>query len=206
MNPTSTPVIVELVGPDQWKRVKALRLASLREDPQSFFKLVSEEIDLTEADWRARLEPANTWLAVFGGVDVGLVTSSPNWDDRNAAHLSGLWVAHPARRTGAARLLSGTVVDHARSAGFALMVLWVASANPGADQLYTGLGFTRTGRTDTFEPPRDLYTEWTLELMIAPGMPMKGLLVVFGFPSARSASLWASSGGARPTAPTRTST
>ena len=31
---------------------------------------------------------------------------------------------------------------------------------------YFGLGFTRTGRTDTFQPPRDTYTEWKLELML----------------------------------------
>ncbi len=166
MNPTSAPVIVEEVGPEQWERVKALRLASLREDPQSFFKLLSEEIGLTEADWRSRLETATTWVAMLNRVDVGLVTSSPDWDNPDAAHLSGLWVAHQARRSGAAQALSQAVIVRARAAGFGRVVLWVASANVGADRLYTGLGFTRTGRTDTFQPPRDTYTEWELELAV----------------------------------------
>ena len=98
--------------------------------------------------------------------DVGLVTSSPDWDDPNAAHLSGLWVDRSARRCGAAQALSGAVVSHARDTGFRRVALWVASANAGADRLYAGLGFTRTGRTDTFQPPRDTYTEWKLELML----------------------------------------
>lgn len=163
---TTTPVIVELVGAEQWERVKALRLASLHQDPQAFFKLLSEEIDLAEAEWRSRLASANTWVAVLDGGDVGLVTSSPDWDDPNAAHLSGLWVDRSARRCGAAQALSGAVVSHARDTGFRRVVLWVASANAGADRLYAGLGFTRTGRTDTFQPPRDTYTEWKLELML----------------------------------------
>ena len=164
MTSTPTPVIVEEVGPEQWERVKALRLASLREDPQSFFKLLSEEVDLTEADWRSRLASATTWVALLDGHDVGVVTSSPDWDDPRAAHLSGLWVDGSARRCGAAEALSQAVIDQARAAGFARVVLWVASANAGADRLYAGLGFTRTGRTDTFQPPRDTYTEWELEL------------------------------------------
>jgi ribosomal protein S18 acetylase RimI-like enzyme len=147
VNPPARSVSIERVGPEQWERVKALRLSSLRQDPQSFFKLLSEEIDLTEAAWRARLESATTWVAVLEGADVGLVTSSPDWDDPDAAHLSGLWVDRSARRCGAAQALSQAVIDRARSAGFALVVLWVASANADADRLYAGLGFTRTGRT-----------------------------------------------------------
>ena len=164
VSPPATSVIIEEVGPEQWQRVKALRLSSLREDPRSFFKLLSEEIDLTEADWRARLESATTWVAILDGVDVGLVTSSPDWDDPQAAHLSGLWVDRSARRYGAAGALSRAVIGHARVNGHERVVLWVASANAGADQIYAGLGFTRTGRTDTFKPPRDLYTEWELEV------------------------------------------
>ncbi|MEZ5381410.1 MAG: GNAT family N-acetyltransferase [Microthrixaceae bacterium] len=158
--------LIAAVGPEEWKRVRAVRLASLREDPASFFKLLSEEVDLPEADWRARLGSVDTWLAVRDGADVGLVTSSTDRDDPGAAHLSGLWIAPPERRRGTAEALSRAVIGHARAAGYRRVVLWVASANAGADALYRALGFTRTGRTDTFQPPRDTYTEWELELVL----------------------------------------
>lgn len=157
---------IEPVGAEAWERVRALRLASLGEDPQSFYKLLSEEIDLTDHEWRTRLASVDTWVAVLDGVDVGVVTSSTDRDDDTAAHLSGLWVAPRGRRRGVAAALSCAVVDNARTRGFRRVVLWVAGANRGADALYTGLGFTRTGRTDTFKPPRDLYTEWELELVL----------------------------------------
>ncbi|WP_020377781.1 GNAT family N-acetyltransferase [Candidatus Microthrix parvicella] len=166
MDLTEPTLTIEAVGPKQWDRVRALRLASLREDPQSFFKLLSEEIGLTEDEWRARLASVNTWVAVLDGVDVGVVTSSPDRENPTAAHLSGLWVAPAGRRRRTAVALSGAVVERAGSEGFRRVVLWVASANHGADALYAGLGFTRTGRTDTFKPPRDLYTEWELELLL----------------------------------------
>ena len=155
MDLTEPTLTIEAVGPKQWDRVRALRLASLREDPQSFFKLLSEEIGLTEDEWRARLASVNTWVAVLDGVDVGVVTSSPDRENPTAAHLSGLWVAPAGRRRRTAVALSGAVVERAGSEGFRRVVLWVASANHGADALYAGLGFTRTGRTDTFnlDPP-----------------------------------------------------
>ena len=161
-----TPVAIEAVGPEEWERVRAVRLASLREDPASFFKLLTEEIDLPEADWRARLASVHTWVAVRDGTDVGVVTSGTDRDDPAAAHLSGLWIAPQARRRGTAEALSRAVIDHSRAAGCRRVVLWVASANAAADALYGALGFTRTGRTDTFKPPRDTYTEWELELML----------------------------------------
>lgn len=166
MDGTASTLTIEAVGPEQWERVRALRLAALGEDPQSFFKLLSEESGLTEDQWRDRIGSVHTWVAALDGADAGVVTSSPDRDDPTAAHLSGLWVAPQGRRRGAAVALSETVIEHARAAGFPRVVLWVASANASADALYTGLGFTRTGRTDTFKPPRDLYTEWELELLL----------------------------------------
>jgi ribosomal protein S18 acetylase RimI-like enzyme len=64
-----------------------------------------------------------------------------------------MWVSPQLRGTGAAELLVGAVVDHARAVGASRITLWVALGNARARAFYLRMGFTPTGRRQSY--PRD---------------------------------------------------
>jgi hypothetical protein len=70
---------VDRAGPEQWERVRALRLSALSDAPDAFASTLEQERDQPPRFWRERLErpAATTWLATAlmdgGERDVGLL-------------------------------------------------------------------------------------------------------------------------------------
>jgi ribosomal-protein-alanine N-acetyltransferase len=62
------------------------------------------------------------------------------------AELESVVVSADARRAGIGRILCNAVLDWSRSQGATEVILEVRAASAGAIALYTGLGFTETGR------------------------------------------------------------
>lgn len=72
--PDESEVTLTAVEPDHWKRLRAIRLASLRDSPAMFGSSHDREVELDEAEWRRRAQTATTFVASRQGNDVGLAT------------------------------------------------------------------------------------------------------------------------------------
>jgi ribosomal protein S18 acetylase RimI-like enzyme len=135
------------VGEDDWEAVRDVRLAALRDSPDSFGSTWGREERFAQAHWRMRLRGTPTWLAVDqAGTAWGIVSliqepGSPV-DDR---HVVSLWVAPAARRRGVAWALLDAARDEACADGARTVSLWVLEGNTAAVDLYVRAGFRRTG-------------------------------------------------------------
>jgi GNAT superfamily N-acetyltransferase len=163
---TAPPPAIHHAGPDDWERVRAIRLRALADAPDAFWADVSEESALTADHWRQRLAAtaAATFLAVGPDGEVGLVVMHPSTVATADAGLSAMWVAPEARGAGVADALIAAGVGWARDHGYPRVRLWINDANAGAARLYARHGFTPTGVTGTFRPPREHITEHELAL------------------------------------------
>ncbi|QDU67482.1 GNAT family N-acetyltransferase [Engelhardtia mirabilis] len=177
-------VDVERAGPEQWERVRALRLAALADVPDAFGRQLADERDLDPAFWRGRLEGARaaTFLASIEGRDVGLVTGAHivaevvGGDSPEAAASGGapqvgaglysMWVEASARGRGVGDRLVEAVVDWARRRGCSRLLLDVGDDNGPAIGLYLRHGFAPTGRRSCLPPPREHVTEHELALRL----------------------------------------
>lgn len=159
---------IERMMPDQWARVRAIRLQALSDAPDAFGTTLAEDEGKPLDIWRERLEhPAGaTFLGTQDGDDVGLAVGFP-WEGRAAAAgLFAMWVAPAARGSGVGDALVDAVVSWARTQGHAELLLEVANTNEPAIGLYARKGFERTGGVSTLPPPREhiLEHERRLEL------------------------------------------
>jgi len=121
-----------------------VRLAALASDPDAFSSKLEYEADLEEADWRARLDRAATFGAIFEGAIAGIAVGLTN-EKIQHVELVSMWVRPDARGAGVGGRLIEAVVDWARGAGFGEVRLWVVDGNTRAERVYERLGFKRTG-------------------------------------------------------------
>lgn len=152
---------VELVGPAQWWRVRAVRLRALGDAPDAFWTTVAQEQSKTAAAWRAQLagDDRATFMATLDGVDVGIAVGAPHHADTTDAGLYAVWVAAQARGRGVGDALVAAVIDWATARGYPRLLLDVADDNSHAVALYERYGFVPTGVTSRFPPPRDHVVE-----------------------------------------------
>ncbi len=158
-------------SPDDWARVRALRLAALADTPDAFWSHYDDEVEQPEAFWRERLEQsdADTLIAVVEGThghaDVALLTLVPpraveaDADADDALWVVSVWVAPQGRGRGVGDALLDAAADHARRRGIARLVLDVGDHNEAAIRLYHRHGYEPTGEAFTFPEPRQHITE-----------------------------------------------
>ncbi|MCP3914210.1 MAG: GNAT family N-acetyltransferase [bacterium] len=148
---------IEQARAEDSERVRALRLGALRDAPDAFAATFAEDEALSPAVWRERLASPSqaTFVATVEGADVGLVVGSPYAGRAGCAGLFAMWVAPGRRGTGVADALVRAVVDWARTAGHARVLLDVADDNARAIEFYARMGFVPTGRVGTLPAPRE---------------------------------------------------
>jgi ribosomal protein S18 acetylase RimI-like enzyme len=143
------PVIDTLVlGPDDWRLWRELRLAALAEAPAAFGSTLADWSGAgdTERRWRERLQVVALNLALtWGNEPVGMVSAvAPNGD--GFTELISLWVAPSARGRGVGDEAIRQVVAWARREHPpGRVVLAVRSHNERAIGLYRRHGFTDAG-------------------------------------------------------------
>lgn len=64
-------ISVVTLSSDHWQQYRDIRLLALKSDPYAFGSSYEEEMNLTENDWRNRLNAM--WFALVDGDVVGLV-------------------------------------------------------------------------------------------------------------------------------------
>jgi GNAT superfamily N-acetyltransferase len=135
--------------PQDWERLRDVRLASLRDAPDAF----ASTLEATEGQPRWRWEG---WATGEGwGADLvtfvvepapdaaftGLATGAIFPADQLAANLFAMWVAPQARGIRLGRALVEAVVDWARERGASRVILRIAEGNTAARRLYGSAGF-----------------------------------------------------------------
>jgi ribosomal protein S18 acetylase RimI-like enzyme len=154
-------VDVARIGPDDWARFRAVRLASLLDAPAAFGSRHEDWLDAPEARWRARLtEVPLTLVAHHGAEDVGVVSgqlAGESW-----AELISMWVHPAARGTGVAEALITAMVAWAGRQGRSTYLM-VRSDNARARAAYERVGFVDRGVPDGWPATEPL--EHRMELL-----------------------------------------
>jgi ribosomal protein S18 acetylase RimI-like enzyme len=140
---------VRFTSPEEWERVRDLRLRALVDAPDAFSATLESERDATESGWRAMVtgwEGATNAMAIaeLDGDWVGMAVGMRK-DDASEAHLFAMWVDPARRRAGVGAELVRAVLAWARSSGATSVVLGVTDTNDGAVAFYEHLGFVDTG-------------------------------------------------------------
>ncbi len=159
---------MQRIEPDDWERVRAIRLRALLDAPDAFATTFAEDESRPLGQWRTWLEniDAATFIATPDDRDVGLVFTFPYVGVDRAAGLFGMWVAPEHRGKGIAGDLIDAIVAWARARGYARVVLDVADTNLPAVRLYESKGFVRTGVVGTLSPTREHILEHQRELKL----------------------------------------
>ena len=150
------------------ERLRAIRLAALRDAPGAF--------GATEAGDAAR--PPRDWDMLGGGPGAVFVARRPrrsDWEGMAGVHLPedggaklwGMWVAPSARGRGLGSALARAVIGWTRDRALERLTLSVSDAATGAERLYRTLGFARTGVARPLESNPSL-TQHELALELEP--------------------------------------
>lgn len=134
-----------LLGDDEWRLLRDLRLRALRDAPEAFLSTLHRESAWTQNDWMGELERGD-WLAGFADGDAIALLGATSESDIAATerYLSYLWVAPDHRRRGVGRELVLYMLDRLRFLGVDRVWLWVLDGNESARRLYVVLGFVST--------------------------------------------------------------
>ena len=180
-------ITVLAMTPDDWERVRVLRLAALADSPDVFSSTLAREEGFGEETWRERLSGATQFKAEAGDRDLWLDMPAPNQavtfiaesagedvgmttvlvvDEPDTALVVGVWVSPSARGQGVAPRLFEEMIAWARDQGLTRVTLDVGDANTSAQKLYANLGFLPTGKRGSLPEPRTHILEHELELLL----------------------------------------
>lgn len=167
---------IERLKPDQWQRLRDMRLRLLEADPDSFGSTLEREQNYSAEQWAGRSGNPNvaTFLATENGIDYGISAGGPyRSHSRDCAGMYSVWVDPRMRGRGLGEQLIHAVISWAKEAGFDELCLEVGDHNTAAITLYERCGFLPTGNTLALDPPRDHITEHErrLDLRAAPNRP-----------------------------------
>lgn len=112
-------VSIRKLGEKDWLIFSEVRLRALKSDPQVFGSNFERESKFTEADWRSRLQSADSEIFMLfdGAKPVGITGVSVFDEDPSGqtAILWGSWLAPEYRRKGLSNLMYETRIEWAKS-------------------------------------------------------------------------------------------
>lgn len=140
----SNAISVERISPDDWSRLREIRLASLAFNPEAFggsYELESKEDEFT---WREKFTKLDFLIASVEGFDAALMSIEKLAGDFGATcWIGGCWT-HPEHRSrGLLRAIMSFIDEQDR--GWKAQGLGVFVDNYDAIAAYEKLGFVKMG-------------------------------------------------------------
>jgi RimJ/RimL family protein N-acetyltransferase len=128
---------------DDVDRLRALRLAALKDTPDAFGAKYEDEAEKPILDWQNRLKNTHWCFVVVDGVDVGLLAVDRAEKDRNSdCWLSSWWIRQDHRGSGIPKLMHNWVEQLCIEKKWEKIGLGVWPDNLRAIAAYKKLGFT----------------------------------------------------------------
>ena len=146
-------IAVHRVGPDEWERLRDIRLRALADAPAAFGSALARERSQPDRYWRDWASGTRsgsriaTFIAIADDRWLALAAGIRSPEEPRTAALVSMWVDPALRRRGAAGALIEAVAGWARDQGARRLELWVTTTNAPARTLYLRSGFTPDGRT-----------------------------------------------------------
>jgi ribosomal protein S18 acetylase RimI-like enzyme len=133
---------IKLLVPDEWRMLRRVRLAALKDSPDSFLATYENERDFDENRWRAEFDRGEWNIALDVGRPVSLLGCTR---EEEAApyewYLEYLWVSPESRHSGVAHRMLINAIERLRALGVRRAFLWVLDGNDAAMRVYRRVGF-----------------------------------------------------------------
>lgn len=138
--------ICEELKPEQWRRLRKIRLASLLDSPDAFGGSYEKESSMIEEQWRALFAKNSYLLASKDGQDIAMMFVEKLKGDFGATcWIGGCWTDPRFRGSGALRVIFEYLDEHAAERGWQVQGLGVFVTNKDAIAAYERLGFVVMG-------------------------------------------------------------
>jgi len=140
----SQNVDVEIIHPDEWFRLRSIRLKSLTVNPEAFGGTHEIESAETESEWRKKFEKLDFLIASIDGRDAALMSVEELDGDFGATcWIGGCWSDPAYRGKGLLRAMMNFVDQ--QDSGWQVQGLGVWIDNYSAIAAYEKLGFVKMG-------------------------------------------------------------
>jgi ribosomal protein S18 acetylase RimI-like enzyme len=150
---------VRLLSADQWPEFRDIRLAALKDTPESFLSRYEDETDFGEARWRAEFDRGDWHIGFELECPVSLLgCTREETTPSSECYLEFLWVSPECRYRGIGHSMVTAAIERLRAQGVRTIFLWVLNGNDSAVRLYSRIGFVsgnhrqplpgRPGRTE----------------------------------------------------------
>jgi ribosomal protein S18 acetylase RimI-like enzyme len=145
-------ISVVVLGPRDWRDLRAIRLEALRSEPAAFSSSYEETLAWSDEDWRRRLTNDHRLhlVARVQNCPIGIVGGYLGSDegDDSVAVVFGMFVTREHRGWGIGRLLLTSLIDRLLAfPQIATIRLWVTQTRNPARALYESVGFQVVGKT-----------------------------------------------------------
>lgn len=140
-------ITIRQCRPDDWERVKLLRLAALADAPYAFPETLEEAKQMPDSGWQtiairnSRGEESIHALAFNDEEPIGMAGGFISQTDRNRAHVAALWIDPRFRGAGIGKGLVRFIVNWASNLGAKVLTATVTLDNLKAQALYKKSGF-----------------------------------------------------------------
>jgi len=139
-------VLCHELSPDEWSRLREIRLASLLESPEAFGSSYEREIAFTEREWRDLFNLNSYLVASIDGKDIAMMFLERLRGDFGATcWVGGCWSNPQYRGIGALRSMFDYVDSVKDQRGWQIQGLGVFIVNESAITAYEKLGFKAMG-------------------------------------------------------------
>jgi RimJ/RimL family protein N-acetyltransferase len=139
-------VLCHELSPDEWSRLREIRLASLLESPEAFGSSYEREIAFTEKEWRELFNLNSYLVASIDGKDIAIMFLEKLRGDFGATcWVGGCWSNPQYRGIGALRSMFDYVDSVKVQRGWQIQGLGVFIVNESAIAAYEKLGFKAMG-------------------------------------------------------------
>ena len=150
-------VVVELISPNEWQRLRAIRLQALADSEHAFGGTFEAESAEDESAWRAKFEKLDFLIASVDGIDGAMLSIEVLDGDFGATcWVGGCWSDPQFRGKGLMRAMFNYIDQQDKD--WKIQGLGVWTDNYNAIAAYEKLGFVKMGEdTESTRKPGLFY-------------------------------------------------